>query len=96
MSTVRGIRIDADIQQRLQKVAEGMDRTEQWVIRTALVAYLDEAEADLREQAEDTARWQEYLKTGESIPHEEVMEWLRKRSMGIAAKTPQSSGSTKR
>lgn len=96
MSTVRGIRIDADIQQRLQKVAEGMDRTEQWVIRTALVGYLDEAEADLLEKAEDEARWQEYLTTGESIPNEEVMEWLKKGSMGIPAKKPQSSGSTKR
>ena len=96
MSTVRGIRIDADLQQRLQKVAAAMDRTEQWIFRTALVEYLDRAEEDLRESAEDESRWQEYLKTGESIPNEEVMEWLQKGAQGLPAKKPQSSGSTKR
>lgn len=95
MSTVRGIRIDADIQQRLQKVAEGMDRTEQWVIRTALVEYLDEAEEQLETMSVCEARWQEYLITGESIPNEEVMEWLEKGAKGLPAKKPQLSGSSK-
>ena len=25
---------------------------------------------------EDLARWQHYVKTGEAIPHEDVMAWL--------------------
>ncbi|MDZ4745412.1 MAG: transcriptional regulator [bacterium] len=95
MSTVRGIRIDADLQERLRKVADRMNRTEQWVIRTAMDQYLDTVEQDLDTLAEIEERWQEYLITQESVPNEEVMEWLLKGSQGIPAEKPKPSGSKK-
>ncbi len=92
MSTVRGIRIDADLLERLQKVAERMNRTEQWVIRTAMVEYLDAVEEELEMLAVSEARYQEYLLTGESVPNEKVMEWLLKGANGIQAEMPKPSG----
>ena len=42
--------------------------------REAIAAYLEREE----ERAEDEARWQRYLATGEAVDHDRVAAWLER------------------
>jgi len=76
MATTLGIKLDDKTRERLKAVAQGIDRAPHWVLKTALLEYLDKEEATRRERDEDTARWARYQETGEAISQERVMAWL--------------------
>ena len=76
MASTLGIKLDDATRERLKSVAQGLDRAPHWVIKTALMEYLDREETSLREKLEDEARWARYQETGQAIPQERVMQWL--------------------
>jgi predicted transcriptional regulator len=76
MSTTIGIKLDDQTRERLKAVAIGMERAPHWVVKTALLDYLDKAETNQKERDEDMARWMRYQETGHAIPQERVMAWL--------------------
>lgn len=76
MSSTLGIKLDDTTRERLKRVAQGLDRAPHWVIKTALLQYLDKEEAAQRERQEDEARWARYQESGRAIPQERVMQWL--------------------
>lgn len=76
MSSTLGIKLDDATRERLKSVASGLDRAPHWVIKTALIEFLDRQETALRERQEDDARWEHYQKTGQAISQERVMQWL--------------------
>lgn len=77
MTATRGIKLDAETTARLKTLAESRDRSPHWLMKTAIVEYLDREEAYEREKADDLARWERYQLTGEVVPHERVAAWLR-------------------
>lgn len=81
MTATRGIKLDAETHDRLKALAALRDRSPHWVMKTALLEYLDREEAYEREKQEDQERWERYQLTGEAVPHEQVAAWLE----GIAA-----------
>lgn len=76
MSSTLGIKLDDATRERLKSVASGLDRAPHWVIKTALIEFLDRQEIALREQQEDEARWARYQESGQAISQERVMQWL--------------------
>ena len=76
MSTTVGVKLDDPTRERLKTVAKSLDRAPHWVIKTALIEYLEREEVFLRERQEDEARWARYQETGQAIPQERVMTWL--------------------
>lgn len=76
MSTTIGIKLDDATRERLKQLALSLDRAPHWVVKTALVEYMDREETALREKREDDARWARYQETGQAIPQEQVMQWL--------------------
>lgn len=74
--TTLGVKVDDETRARLRALAEAKDRTPHWVLKTALAEYLDREERREAERVEDDARWQRYVVTGESVPHEDVSAWL--------------------
>lgn len=70
------VRIDADLQARLKKVAEADDRTPHYVMKKAIEAFVDAEELRLREIDILDERWAEYQRTGETIPAETVWAWV--------------------
>ncbi|MCP5279652.1 MAG: toxin-antitoxin system [Thiobacillus sp.] len=76
MSSTLGIKLDDATRERLKSVASGLDRAPHWVIKTALIEFLDRQENALREQQEDEARWARYQESGQAISQERVMQWL--------------------
>lgn len=77
MTAARGIKLDAETTARLKALAESRDRSPHWLMKTAILEYLEREEAYERERLEDLARWEGYQLTGEAVPHEQVAEWLK-------------------
>ncbi|MFZ5484798.1 MAG: toxin-antitoxin system [Pseudomonadota bacterium] len=76
MSTTVGVKLDDETRQRLKTVADALDRTPHWVIKTALNAWLEREEAALRERRDDEARWARYQENCQAVPQARVMQWL--------------------
>jgi predicted transcriptional regulator len=76
MSSTLGIKLDDATRERLRSVASGLDRAPHWVIKTALIEFLEREEIALKERQEDEARWARYQETGQAISQERVMQWL--------------------
>jgi predicted transcriptional regulator len=76
MTTTLGVKLDQETRNRLKALAETKQRATHWVIKTALLEYLDKEEANLRERLEDQERWERYQLTGQAVPNEQVVKWL--------------------
>jgi len=76
MPLTLGIKLDDATRERLKNVASGLDRAPHWVVKVALIEFLEREEATLSERREDEARWARYQKTGQAISQERVMQWL--------------------
>ena len=77
MSTTQGIKLDDNTQARLKSLAEKRKRTPHWLMRSAIEDYLNREERYEAEKAEDMARWDHYLITGNSLENEKVEDWLK-------------------
>jgi predicted transcriptional regulator len=76
MTSTVGIKLDDATRERLKNVARDLDRAPHWIVKTALMEYLERQETALRERQEDEARWARYQETGQAVPQERVMQWL--------------------
>jgi predicted transcriptional regulator len=86
MTTTRGINLDQETQNRLKVLAVLRGRSPRWLMKTAILEYLDREEAFEREKKEeDEERWERYQLTGESMPHEQVAAWLEGVAVGKSA-----------
>lgn len=88
MSTTLGIKVDEGTRERLVTLAEGLDRTPHWILKTALNEYLEREEARIREQHEDLARWEHFSLTGEAVSGAEADAWLARLEAGEDAPCP--------
>ena len=83
-----GLKIDEPTRERLKSLATAKRRTPHWLMRTALLEYLEREELAEGERAEDQARWDRYVLTGEAVPHDDVKRWLQNLADGGAAPCP--------
>jgi predicted transcriptional regulator len=87
-TTTLGIKLDEATRDRLKSLAQAKDRAPHWVIKTALLEYLEREEAAERERQEDEARWAHYQAAGQAIEQERVMAWLDQLAEGRRAPCP--------
>ena len=71
-ATTVGVKLDAEIRERLRKLGEARRRSTHWLMKEAIARYLDAEERYESEKAEDLARWQRFVETGAAIPHDEA------------------------
>ena len=88
MAVTQGIKLDEHTRLRLKQLGKQRERSPHWLMRTAILEYLDREERYEREKQEDMARWETYQLTGEAIPHKTVAKWLRDTAQGKAATWP--------
>lgn len=81
MSTT-GVKLDDKTQTRLKKLGKLRDRSPHWLMRKAIDEYLEREEKYERQRAEDLARWEHYVLTGEAVDHEKVEPWLNELAAG--------------
>ena len=75
-STTVGVKLDEKTRERLKQLGEVKQRTPHWLMRDAILTYLDHEEQIEREKQEDIDRWNRYQATGQHVSHEAVEAWL--------------------
>jgi predicted transcriptional regulator len=78
MSTTQGIKLDEETTNRLKTLAQQRSRSAHWVMRTAILDYLDREERYEKERQEDAERWEHYVLTGKAISEEKAESRLKK------------------
>ncbi len=77
-STTRAvaIKLDQDIRERVQRLADARQRTPHWMMKEAISQYLEREEKReaLRQDAVNV--WNEYKTTGMHVSADEVTAWL--------------------
>lgn len=76
-STTMGVKLDEQTRERLKRLGELKRRTPHWIMREAILTYLDREEQKELEKKEDLERWQRYETSGRHISHEAVEAWLQ-------------------
>lgn len=88
MSTTQGIKLDENTQARLKALAEKRKRSPHWLMRMAIESYLEHEEQYEAEKAEDAARWERYLITGNAIDEDSMEKLLQDLAEGKAVEWP--------
>ncbi len=70
------IKIDDDLKNRIQYLADTKDRSPHWIMREALREYVVREEAKQQFKAEALASWADYKETGLHLTGKEVQDWL--------------------
>ena len=83
-----GIKLDEHTRLRLKRLGEQRERSPHWLMRTAILEYLDREERYEQEKQEDIARWETYQLTGEAVPPKAVAKWLRDTVQGKTSPWP--------
>jgi predicted transcriptional regulator len=71
-----GVRLDEQLEQRLNALAEKADRSKSYLVKEALVRYIVAEEAKEYEKQETLTRWEAYQETGEVVSNEAMEQWL--------------------
>lgn len=72
-----GVKLDETLHARLKALGSIKERTPHWLMKTAIVKYLEKEETYEQEKQEDMERWQLYKTTGYAIDNEAVNHWLQ-------------------
>ena len=83
-----GIKLDEHTRLRLKRLGEQRERSPHWLMRTAILEYLDREERYAQEKQEDTTIWESYQLTSEAVPDKGVTNWLCDTAQGKTAKWP--------
>jgi len=67
-----GVKLDEKTRERLKKLGEAKQRSTHWLMKDAITRYLASEERYELERAEDLARWQRYVDTGNALSHQDV------------------------
>jgi predicted transcriptional regulator len=70
------IKLDPDMKDRVQRVAESMRRTPHWVMKEAVEKYITDAERREAWERDSLEALREMDETGLHVTGEEVMVWL--------------------
>lgn len=76
-TTSVAVKLEDDIRDRIQSLGKAKDRSTHWLMKRAIVEYLEKEERYERELQEDRERWDNYALTGEAIPHNDMKNWLQ-------------------
>lgn len=75
-NTTLGVKLDKPTRDRLKQLGTAKDRATHWLIKTAIVEFLEREELAARERLEDEKRWARYEKTGHFIGNKQARAWL--------------------
>lgn len=87
-SPTTSLKLDPQIKERVQKLAEAKRRSSHWVMREAIEEYLAREEERGRLRRDILAAWDEYETTGLHITGKEADAWLERLASGGDVKPP--------
>jgi predicted transcriptional regulator len=83
------LKIDAELKERVQRLASARRRTAHWIMREAVEQYVGREEKREQLRAAALAAWNEYQATGLHATAEEADAWLAKLESGEDAQAPE-------
>lgn len=91
MTPVRpvAIKIEADIKERVKRLAVARQRTPHWLMREAIRQYVEREEKRETFRQDAIKAWNEYQATGLHVTMAEADAWLAKLGAGKHAKPPE-------
>ena len=70
------IKLDDDLKNRVQHLAELRQRSAHWIMREAIRDYVEREEARESFKQEALASWKAFQETGQHLTNQEVSDWL--------------------
>ena len=70
------VKLDDELKNRIQHLADARNRTPHWIMREAIRDYVDREEAKESFKQEAMASWNAYQETGRHLTGKEVRDWL--------------------
>lgn len=83
------IKIDAEMKERVKRLADARHRTPHWLMREAITQYVEREEKREAFRQSAIKAWEEYQVTGLHATAEEVDVWLGKLEEGQDAEPPE-------
>lgn len=89
MTTATSIKLDDDLKNRLQHLAESRRRSAHWIMREAITQYVEREEKREAYLRDAQNAWEEFQRTGLHITAEEADEWLAQLAAGNDVEPPE-------
>lgn len=83
------IKIDADIKDRVKRLADARHRTPHWIMREAIRQFVEREERCEAFRQDAIRAWDEYQATGLHVSLEEADGWLAKLEAGVDVEPPE-------
>ena len=70
------VKLDDDLKNRIQHLADAQHRSAHWIMREAILDYVEREEARESFRQEALASWTAYKETGRHLTDHKVRDWL--------------------
>lgn len=89
MATATSIKLDDDLKNRIQHLAESRRRSAHWIMREAITQYIEREEKREAYLRDAQNAWEEFQRTGLHVTAEEADEWLAQLAAGNDVEPPE-------
>jgi len=87
-ASTTSLKLDVEVKQRVQRLADARRRSPHWLMREAIEEYVDREEKREELRRDALAAWTHYQMTGLHATAEETDDWLAKLEAGKKAPPP--------
>jgi predicted transcriptional regulator len=88
-SSTTSIKLEPELKDRVQRLAQSCRRSAHWIMREAIEQYVSREEQRERLRQDAMAAWNHYTSTGLHVTGEEADAWLAKLENGQSAEPPE-------
>jgi len=88
-SSTTSLKLDSQLKDRVQRLAESRRRSAHWIMREAVEEYVTREEKREQFRQDALAAWNHYQTTGLHVTAEEAESWLAKLEAGEDAEAPE-------
>ena len=89
MTSATSIKLDDELKDRIQHLAESRRRSAHWIMREAIAQYVEREEKREAYLRDAQNAWEEFQRTGLHITAEEADEWLAQLAAGNDVEPPE-------
>lgn len=84
-ASTTSLKLDPEMKERIQRLAEARRRTSHWIMREAIDEYVSRQEKREQFRLDTIAAWEHYETTGLHVTDAEMDQWAAKLKKGVKA-----------
>lgn len=89
MTSATSVKLDDELKDRIQHLAESRRRSAHWIMREAIAQYVEREEKREAYLRDAQSAWDEFQRTGLHVTAEEADEWLAQLAAGNDVEPPE-------